>query len=101
MTDTEREDAIIEIAQEHGLDEDAFLTYCDNFHIGSDYADHVNEFQDAYQGCYDDLLEFATILMDDTMDIPDHLAHYIDYEAFARDLRCDYWEEHGHVFRNL
>jgi antirestriction protein len=35
------------------------------------------------------------------MDVPDHLAFYIDYEAYARDLSHDYWETNGYVFRNI
>lgn len=101
---TERETALAEIASERRLDEDAFLIYCDNFHIDADDPDmdsHIQEYEESYQGQYDDFLAFATDFMNDTMDIPDFLANYIDYEAFARDLRHDYWEEQGYVFRNI
>lgn len=98
----EREDILSSIAEEHGLDEGAVIAYCDNYHISAqDFPDHVSDFLHVYNGWWDDFLDFATEVFDDTMDVPDYLVHYIDYEAFARDLKHDYWEHDGHVFRNL
>jgi antirestriction protein len=37
-------------------------------------------------------MDYAQEYMEDTTDIPDHLASYIDYEAFASDLAVDYTE---------
>jgi antirestriction protein len=34
-------------------------------------------------------------------EIPDSIANYLDYEKIARDLSYDYWEEDGHIFRNV
>lgn len=58
-------------------------------------------FEDAYQGEYDSLLEYATQFFDELYghDVPDHIERYIDYEAFARDLEAEgYFIEDGHVF---
>jgi antirestriction protein len=89
------------LCAEHGIDHDAFIVYCENLHITKDFESQVDDFQDAYQGCYYNFLKFAEDLFDQTMDVPDHLAFYIDYEAFARDLSHDYWETNGYVFRNI
>lgn len=69
----------------------------------------VDDFQDAYQGCYDDLEDYARQYVDDTgmlHDMPDNLKYYFDYAAFARDAEMggDIWTERGddglHVFYN-
>ena len=86
---------------ENGIDHDAFIVYCENLHITKDFETHVDDFMDAYNGCWDNFLKFAEDLFDQTMDVPDHLAFYIDYEAFARDLSHDYWEHNGYIFRNI
>lgn len=92
---------LADYCEEEGLDFDAVITYCDNLHIrDKEFPDHADSFVDAYQGCYYNFLDFATWLFDETMDVPDHLSAYIDYEAFARDLSHDYWENGGYVFRN-
>lgn len=90
-----------EYCQEHGLDHDAVIAYCENLHIrDTEFPDHADEFVDAYRGHYSSFMDYATELFDETMDVPDHLAAYIDYEAWARDLSYDYWESGGHVFAN-
>lgn len=86
------------LCSDHGIDHGAFLVYCDNNHITSDFESEVSNFIDAYQGQYDNFLEFATQIFDDTQEVPDHLRFYIDYEAWARDLSHDYWETNGYVF---
>ena len=81
----EREDSILAVCEEHRIDEDAFLAWCDNFHITSDYESQVDDFTDAYAGCYDS---------------------FQDYEKFARDLQYDYWTHEDatnhvvYIFRN-
>lgn len=102
----EREDAIHLVCEEYNMDEDAFLAWCDNFHITSNYEEQVDAYMDSYAGCYDTFLTYAEELFDDTMSVPDHLSAYIDYEKFARDLQYDYWthEDNAHgvvyIFRN-
>ena len=92
------EQRITELCEEHGIDEWAFKLYCDNHHITKGHEDHVDEFRDSYLGHYDNFLEFATEMFDATMEVPDHLIGYIDYEAYARDMIHSYWEEQGYVF---
>lgn len=86
------------LCSDHGIDHDAFLVYCDNHHVTNDFESEVSNFMDSYRGQYRNFLEFATELMDETTDIPDHLVGYIDYEAFARDLQHEHWETNGYVF---
>jgi len=98
IADNEEVEALCE---EHGIDHDAFIAYCDNFHITKDFESQVDDFTEAYQGCWDTFVKFAEHILDETMDVPDYLSMYIDYEAFARDLSHDYWETNGYVFRSL
>lgn len=48
---------------------------------------------DGYAGCYDTLADFAQELTEDTIEIPEELRYYIDYERMARDM-----ELNGEVF---
>lgn len=99
----EDSEELVELCEEHGLDHDAVIVYCDNLHISAhEFADNINNYVNAYQGYWDNFVDFATQLFDDTQDVPEHLASYIDYEAFARDLLMggDYWEHQGYVFSN-
>jgi len=91
-------DELIEFAEAcdtHG--QVAFCAYLSNV-SDLDYA--IEHFEEAYCGEYKDFLEYAEQLMDECYDIPENIAPYIDYEAFARDLSADgYYEDDGHVFR--
>ncbi|MCJ8270939.1 MAG: antirestriction protein ArdA [Psychrosphaera sp.] len=42
--------------------------------------------EESYQGSFKSLADYAQDLMEDTGDIPEHLAAYIDYESMARDM---------------
>lgn len=70
------------LIDEHG---EAFAAYAD--HVGVDYATEES-FQDAYCGEWDSEQAYAENLFDELYghDVPEHIAPYIDYEAFARDL---------------
>jgi hypothetical protein len=61
-----------------------------SFDIETDQPDDFDV--DIYEGTT--LNDLAHQFVDEGLfgDIPDHLAHYIDYEAIARDLRADYSE---------
>ena len=85
--------------EEHG---EAYRLYAD--YIGEDYTT-VEKFEEDYCGEYDSETAYAEELFDEQYanHIPDHLANYIDYEAFARDLFCgDYFSARGesglHIF---
>jgi len=64
---------------------EAFAAYAN--HVGVDYATEES-FQDAYCGEWDSEEAYAEDLFDELYahDLPDHIAPYIDYGAFARDL---------------
>ncbi len=47
-------------------------------------------FEDAYNGEWDSREDFARHMADECLDIPESMASYFDYEAFARDLFMDY-----------
>ena len=57
-------------------------------HVGIEYATK-EAFEEAYQGEWDSEEAFAENLAEETMEIPEHLQYYIDYEKFARDLFID------------
>lgn len=83
---------------EHG---DAWSAYVS--HVGSHYAT-PDGFEEAYRGHYaDGLSDYAYDLVESCgylEGVPEFVAQYFDYAAFARDLRLggDYWEADGHVF---
>lgn len=68
-----------------------------------------DEFEDAYCGDYSHTsnprLAYTEELVEDCYNLEGKmgdLARYFDYAAFARDLFIEgYWEEGGHIFRNI
>ena len=74
-----------------------FSLYVEN--IGLEYIDRdtlKEDFEESFQGTYDDMSEFAEQLLEDCGDfdaVPEYLRAYIDVKAFARDLILggDYW----------
>lgn len=53
------------------------------------FTDSTEGFEEAYHGEHDSELDFATESFDECMDVPEHLANYIDYEKYANDLFMD------------
>jgi antirestriction protein len=106
------EDEILDFIEDHGKDNlEHYVQFCE---LSNDYdVDALNlylnnigdldNFAEAYSGHHRSFEAFAEDLFDEmyAQDIPDHIKSYIDYEKFARDLKYDYWEENGYVFRNL
>lgn len=81
-------DRVAELGQliaEHGP---AFAAYAG--HVGGDYAT-AEGFQEAYCGEWDSEKAYAEHLFDELYlhEVPEHLRHYVDYEAFSRDLFID------------
>ena len=70
------------LINEHGQ---AFAAYAGN--VGADYAT-AEGFEEAYCGEWDSEQAYAENLFDELYahDVPEHIAPYIDYEAFSRDL---------------
>ena len=61
--------------------------------LGAEVLNHFNDLDEArtvlednYAGCYASLADYAEELTDETTQIPENLAYYIDYECMARDM---------------
>lgn len=90
--------SIVEALKEYGK---PFAIYYND--VG-DLDDAKTQFEEAYEGEYNSFLEYATWLFDENYGhkLSDPLGRYIDYEAFARDLKAEgYYIEKGHVFRPI
>ena len=71
---------LAELVGEHG---EAFAAYAG--YVGSDYAT-AEGFREAYMGKWDSEEEYARHIAEETLDIPERLEFYMDYEKYARDL---------------
>ena len=74
---------LAEFIEEHGALGGAVMDYFNDL----DYARETIE--EHYHGEYSSLADFAQELTEETTQIPDNLAYYIDYEAMARDLEIN------------
>lgn len=100
--DEEQEKTIKKQMEEYGIDDnmlDACTAYLSNFNDDTDLSD----FEEAYQGQYDDDEDFVMQLLEETGDIPENLPSYIhiNWARTASDIMYDYFEEDGYYFRNL
>ncbi len=75
--------------------------------FGGDIDEAKTAAEDNYSGCYKSLADFAEEMTEGTIQIPDNLAYYIDYERMGRDMELSgdiYTIETGyeevHVFWN-
>ena len=66
-------------------------------HLPADADAHAvnRHLEDAFAGTWESAAEFAEDLVCQTSEIPDHLAHYIDWEKYARDLDCVFIQRDG------
>lgn len=55
-------------------------------HFGGDLEDAKKAIEENYSGCHRSLADYAEELTEDTSQIPEHLAFYIDYERMGRDM---------------
>src|SRR5690606_32137956 len=65
----------------------AFLAFTDN--MGPHDGTSLEHFREAYLGEFDNVEDYAQQYIDDVgllSDVPDHIARYFDFAAFARDL---------------
>lgn len=93
-----------EVAESHGIDVDAFWSYCEALAIAfDDCADHVENFREAFIDQFQSDDEFAEYMADEMgLDIPGLVRAHIDWnDVFHCELRHDYFEEGGYYFRNL
>ena len=54
--------------------------------FGGDLEDARKALEDNYCGCYKSLADYAEELTEETTQIPESLAYYIDYEKMGRDM---------------
>jgi antirestriction protein len=54
--------------------------------FGGDLDDAKKAAEENYSGCYKALSDYAEELTDNTADVPENLAYYIDYERMGRDM---------------
>lgn len=85
MNAPEYQDAIAE----HG---EAFALFFENTASGTDLETAIEQFQDAFEGIYDSLEEWAEGYVESAgllESMPESLRHYFDYASFARDCDCN------------
>lgn len=98
-------DRLSEIAEEHNLEEAAFVGFCDDQHITADEAeDAVKDFEDAYIGEFSSEEAFAEYWVMDEMGatVESIVLRHIDWsDVWHCELRHDFYEVDGHYFRNI
>ena len=94
------------LAEELGVSERALQIYCE-YHgftqrdLTPDYFDQ-NDFEDSYQGEYDDGPSFAEEFITEVycLEIPDMIESHIDWNSvWDSEFQWDYYEEDGYIFR--
>jgi hypothetical protein len=62
--------------------------------------DNLQHFEDAYNGEWSDFNSFAENFFDEVYGhmVPEEISNYIDYDAFANDLKYDYLFNSNYVF---
>lgn len=55
-------------------------------HFGGDLGEARTAAEENYCGCYKSLSDYAQELTEETTQIPEYLAYYIDYERMGRDM---------------
>lgn len=55
-------------------------------HFGGSLEDAKKAAEENYSGCYSSLADYAQELTEQTSQIPENLAYYIDYERMGRDM---------------
>jgi antirestriction protein len=98
-TSFDRVAELAELIEQHG---EAFIAYAEN--MGAEYAT-ADGFQEAYQGEYDTLADWAEDFMEQTgglSEMPENLRHYFDFESYGRDAQLggDIYKIGRYVFWN-
>ena len=93
MDTTERDERIQELSDE--VDEPTGIIQLWLEYVGDtvlDDPDSADQFRDAYQGIFLSKREVVYELIDSgAFEVPDHLVHYLDFDAICHDLDCDGW----------
>ena len=86
---------------------DALESWVENSPTYYKWAEHetwVNDFQDSFQGWYDNTEEFTDNLAEEFFDLSGTtgtLVLYFDYAKWNRDCFLgDYWESNGNIFQS-
>ena len=104
LSEYEDINTVVEIAGLINKYGEAWAAYAQ--YMGVEYATKEN-FEEAYQGEWDSEEAFAEDFASETLEIPEHLQYYIDYEKLSRDLFInEYFSAKGdnykvYVFRHL
>ena len=98
LLDEDEQEEMLRLADEY--EEQAIVAFLD-WH---GYLDGLRDFEDLYEGKWEDDVEFAKHLIDECYNLEQmmgDLARFFDYEAFADELfDNDYtMEDDGYVFR--
>ena len=56
---------------------------------GGNIEDAQKALDDSYSGEYESLEDYARQLTEDTSEVPEHLAFYIDYQSMGRDMELN------------
>ena len=85
-------DKLEELIEEYGID-------VVEEYVNNGYS--IKDFEEAYQGQYDNDEDFVMQLLEDCGDLPKDLPAYIhiDWKRTAHDIMMDYFEVEGHYFR--
>lgn len=67
--------------EEHGKIAGELLNY-----FGGDLEEAIRMIEDNYCGLWDSLEDYARDLTEQTMEVPENLEHYIDYEKMGKDM---------------
>ena len=88
--------AAIAVLLSDSVEVDPIKAYYENHNdVDSDY------FQESYQGNFGSMKDYAEHCIEEGLygDIPDTIKYHIDYESLASELKYDYCEINGHIFR--
>lgn len=103
LLESEENDTFLSV----GAHQRVVYIWCYNQGIKEPNASTLSDVEEAYQGEWNSMKDFAENLVhecDLLGDMPENMRFYFDYDAYARDLVLsgDYWfHEDGYVFRNL
>jgi len=83
---------------------EAWVSNSPTYYKWEEWQDWIADFEEAYCGEWNSEQEFADNLADEMGFIEEmariNLAHYFDYEKWARDLFLgDYWSSNGYIFK--
>ena len=76
---------VSELIKENSFE--AVKGFLDNWSV-----EDLEHFEESFCGAHSSFKDFAIQQFDDTMEVPEHLTSYIDYDGWARDLSFDYSE---------